>query len=106
MQPTGKIFLQRLGKINTFEFFKFQNTIRCVVFVVLPRGKLHDGELEEDAEREMLRSSLWATLFRGGYMAANRLERSLSGKHVRFSLLFCSAGARWRCGNVISVWLG
>ena len=50
------------------------------MFVVVPRGKLQD--VEEDAEREMLRSSLWAALFRSGYTADNGLAQSLSGKQV------------------------
>ncbi|KAK3090627.1 hypothetical protein FSP39_013259 [Pinctada imbricata] len=35
--------------------------------------------LEESAEQDVLRSELWTTLFRGGYMIG-KLERSLSGK--------------------------
>ena len=35
--------------------------------------------MEESAEQDVLRSELWTTLFRGGYMIG-KLERSLSGK--------------------------
>ncbi|XP_052765956.1 zinc finger ZZ-type and EF-hand domain-containing protein 1-like isoform X1 [Mya arenaria] len=38
-------------------------------------------ELEEVAEQDILRSELWATLFRGGYMIG-KLQRSLSGRYV------------------------
>lgn len=39
-------------------------------------------KLEEDPEATLLKSDLWTTLFRGGYMVG-KLQRSLSGKHVR-----------------------
>ena len=38
-------------------------------------------ELEEVAEQDILRSELWTTLFRGGYMIG-KLQRSLSGRYV------------------------
>ena len=44
-------------------------------------------ELEEVAEQDILRSELWTTLFRGGYMIG-KLQRSLSGRYV-------SRGTNW-----------
>jgi hypothetical protein len=43
--------------------------------------------LDDSAEQDVLRSELWTTLFRGGYMVG-KLQRSLSGKFVRFHALF------------------
>ena len=40
-------------------------------------------ELEEVAAQDILRSELWTTLFRGGYMIG-KLQRSLSGRYVSF----------------------
>jgi hypothetical protein len=37
---------------------------------------------EDAAEQDVLRSELWTTLFRGGYMIG-KLQHSLSGKFVR-----------------------
>ena len=37
----------------------------------------------EEWEEELLKSELWTTLFRGGYMV-RKLQRSLSGKYVSY----------------------
>ncbi|XP_076459760.1 zinc finger ZZ-type and EF-hand domain-containing protein 1-like isoform X2 [Babylonia areolata] len=44
---------------------------------VMPGDSLH--LLDDSAEQDVLRSELWTTLFRGGYMMG-KLQRSLSGK--------------------------
>ncbi|KAL8625230.1 hypothetical protein ACOMHN_029988 [Nucella lapillus] len=46
---------------------------------VMPGDSLH--LLDDSAEQDVLRSELWTTLFRGGYMVG-KLQRSLSGKFV------------------------
>ena len=45
--------------------------------------KPSDGLLlvDDSADNDVLRSELWTTLFRGGYMVG-KLQRSLSGKFV------------------------
>ena len=59
--------------------------ISCSKFPVLPRDQLM--ELEEVAEQDILRSELWTTLFRGGYMIG-KLQRSLSGRYVSYPFTF------------------
>ena len=55
-------------------------SIRDLCVLPVPR---HDAlmEMEEAAEQDVLRSQLWATLFRGGFMVG-KLQRSLSGRYV------------------------
>lgn len=47
---------------------------------------IHDGRVDD---QDLLRSELWTTLFRGGYMIG-KLQRSLSGKFVSVQIkIFC-----------------
>ena len=62
-------------------YFHLCISIICDIcnLTVLPRDQLM--ELEEVAEQDILRSELWTTLFRGGYMIG-KVQRSLSGRFV------------------------
>lgn len=43
----------------------------------------------DESEQDVLRSELWTTLFRGGYMVGTaKLQRTLSGKFVRVYIYF------------------
>ena len=59
--------------------------VSTMCYIVLPRDQLM--ELEEAAEQDILRSELWTTLFRGGYMIG-KLQRSLSGRYVSRSIKY------------------
>ena len=50
-----------------------------LMFSVVPQESQMVGE--ESSEQDILRSNLWTSLFRGGYMVG-KLERTLSGKFV------------------------
>ena len=56
--------------------------------------------MDDSAEQDVLRSELWTTLFRGGYMMG-KLQRSLSGKFVSCPIIIILAfGPYWNIGRL------
>ena len=56
--------------------------------------------MDDSAEQDVLRSELWTTLFRGGYMMG-KLQRSLSGKFVSCPVIIILAfGPYWNIGRL------
>ena len=70
-----------LGKIlPTFQEARiFDTLISNVCFSDASKEPLLTAE--ESAEQDVLKSELWTTLFRGGFMIG-KLQQSLSGKYV------------------------
>ena len=66
----------------------FERVVRVSVlaFAVMPGDNLL--LVEDSADHDVLRSELWTTLFRGGYMMG-KLQRSLSGKFVSDMRKWC-----------------
>ena len=66
----------------------FERAVRVSVlaFAVMPGDNLL--LVEDSADHDVLRSELWTTLFRGGYMMG-KLQRSLSGKFVSDMRKWC-----------------